>query len=725
MAPAAVPDGSARLGRWATVDGQGAARSASHPLTDPPLHGPVSVPGPPGGLWAISLLLWAVGAAVVGEAVRGALGRWVPLWRAPEPVERFLLDFYLGGAGLYLVAALELGAFVRPIVLGLPAAAGATIVYRVWVGRRSGAETSRKGPLADRFPDRWALLAVVSALGLYVVELVAALPVATGNTFDASLLTTYVALLLQHGNLPLSFRPYGTPAILYPQGTTVWLAWAQLDFGLPAARTSLLVTPLFLGLTPLAGFVLGRRLVGTSRAGAAFAVALAWLGPSTRALVGGSNDFVFALPLVLLLGAQSRIWMARAPPRWGDALGFGVLLGYSAAVNVVGAEWVLPALFGLGATASPRFGGRAVVWLGRWGATFASALVAGVPSLYVLFSARISPGSLAGALTTPPGASVGIGVAQLVGSVDPFLFRTGDVELSPIPIVRVELALLLVLGASALLWLESGRPERGPWSRFGHWALAGAFASVAWLVALVAAGVPGSPFHDLAYISSAAEFSLSLFTVYGLVAAAPLALAFDRLAPAGVPPPAGRPSGRRSERTGWFAPFAFAVIVVVPAVVLTPTSLGPVLSSTYADFGNVSRADFDLLAYAGAHFVPGARVLVAPGSAAEFLPGYARGVVLLYPMEPGWETANASYTVVVRELTGGTLDATGRRALASLAVDYVVVTGNNTVLWPAFWAAPLLEARVGLIPTFPVVWNEADAWVFNASGCRTGSVGCS
>jgi len=690
---------------------------------------PVSVPGPPGGLWAVSLLLWAVGAAVVGEAVRGTAARWVSIWRSPEPIERLLLDLYLGGAVLYLVAALEVGAFVRPVVLGIPTFAGAVIAYRVWRDRRRGTASAVAERLARGIFERWALLAIASALGLYVVEIAAAAPVATGNTFDSSLLTTYVAHLLQHGSVPLSFRPYGTPAILYPQGTTVWLAWAQLDFGLPAARTALLVTPLFLALTPLAGFVLGRRLLGSSKAGAAFALTLAWLGPATRALAGGSNDFAIALPLVLLLAAQSSVWVSRNPISFGDALGFGLLLGYGAAINVVGAEWLLPAIVILGATATPRYGGRAAAWFARWAVTFASALVAGAPSLYVLVEARSSPSSLAGALTAPANSPVGIGLAGWIGSIDPFLFRAGDVELSPIPFVRLELALLLVLGAAALLWMAGRGPDTSGWGTFSRWALAAGIAMVAWLGLIVAAGVHGSPLRDVAFVSSAAEFSLTLFTVYALVAAVPLALALDRWGPVDATP-ALRPWKRRRPTRPTlgrsFAPIAFAVIVIVPGVVLTPTSLGSVLSRTYADFGNVSGADFAMLAYAADHIAPGTRVLVAPGSAAEFLPGYVRGIVLLYPMAPGWKTENASYTLVLQELTNGTLDSAGLRALASLVPGLIVVTGNNTVLWPALWAFPLVQARANSTApaTFPVIFHEDDAWIFNASGCRTGTPGC-
>ena len=688
----------------------------------------MSVPGPPGGLWVLSLLLWGLEAAVVGEAVRGTLAGWVRLWRSPEPIERGVLDLYLGGAAMYLLAAVEAGAFVLPVVLVVPILAGGAVAWRAARLHHSGRAGDRLRRLIDGLADPWSLVALASAFGLYLVEIAAALPVPTGNTYDSSLLTTYVAELLQRGSLPLTFQPYASAAILYPQGATVWFGWAQLDFGLPAARTALLVTPLFLGLTPLAGFVLGRRLVGSARAGAAFALALAWLGPSTRALVGGSNDFAIALPLVLLLAAQSTIWFSRSVPQVADMVGFGLLLGYSAAVNVTGAEWLLLALLLLGASARPAFAGRPAAWFGRWATTVALALVAGIPSLYLLLEARRAPSALAGALSAAPGASVGINAAAWVGSVDPFLFRPNDVELSPIPLVRLELAVLLVFGAVALLWWATERRRENPWSEFSRWATAAILALLLWLGVEVAAGVAGSPLRSLAFISSAAQFSLWLFTVFGLVAAVPLALALERLEPGGGTAEAGPVRSRgRPGASSWRAllPVAFVVVLVAPAVALTPTSLGSVLSQTYDDFGNVSAADFGLFDYATAHFAPGERVLVAPGSAGEFLPGYARGIVLLFPMAPGTTWRNASYALVVRELTNGTLDLAGREALAELDVDLIVVTGNNTVLWPAFWVAPLRAAEVGPTPTFPVVWDEGDAWVFNASACRLGAPACS
>ncbi|MGP8078534.1 MAG: hypothetical protein ACLQD8_02710 [Thermoplasmata archaeon] len=678
----------------------------------------MAVPGPPDALWATALIVWALSAAVLGEAVRFLTARWVPMWRTGEPVERFLLDFYLGGAALYLLAAVPVDAFGRPVVFALPIAAGAGLLA-ISVGRGRSGERPRIETISGRRFGWAPLVAVASALVLYGVELGAAMSVGTGNTFDSSLLTTYTALLLQHGHLPISFRPYATPMILYPQGTTVWLGAAQLVFGLPPARTSLLVTPLFLSLVPLSGFVLGRRLFGTDRAGAAVALSLAFLGPATRSLVGGSNDLALAFPLVLLLAARSTIWTGEGPPRWGDALGFGLLLGYSAALNPVGAEWLFPALILVGLVGGPRAIGRTRRWLGRWTAALAAGLLPVVPSLYVLFRGLGSPGFVPGAARPPSLSPTGISPSQLLGSVDPFLFRAKDLELSPLPLVRAELAILLVVGLSVLLLARRSSEPGTRLTAFARWAVASGVSIAGWFLLLTAAGAGWPIAREVAQLSSGEELSIWLFTLYGLIAAVPLVLLFDRLERPARPAPSSGPSdaarfrrARTIARTGpmpeILLPLAASLAVLAPGLVLTPTELSPVLRTLYADFGTVSPEDFALLACAGANLPAGSRVLVAPGSAAEFLPGYAREITLLYPLMPEWQWANASYRLVVRELTNATLDAAGEAALASLHVDYIAVTLNNTVLWPAFSPEPLRADP----SHFAAVFESGDAYLY-------------
>ncbi|MCI4339781.1 MAG: hypothetical protein L3J73_00730, partial [Thermoplasmata archaeon] len=260
----------------------------------------MTFPGPSGPVWGLGLLALAIAVAGLGELVRQFLARRVPLFRSLEPIERGLLDLYLGGAVFYVIAAVPFPLFYPETVLGV-LVGGAFALVLVIVRDARGRDLPRRVAAALATLRTGPYLAALAVtIGLFIVELSAIDGVGSGNTYDASLLSTYTGLLLAHHTLPLSLAPVAADAISYPQGTTVWLAIAQGLYGLPPLRTSLLVTPLFLALAPLGAFAFGRRLGGSAWVGASMALVVGLLATFTRGLVAGSNDFVFAVPLVLL-----------------------------------------------------------------------------------------------------------------------------------------------------------------------------------------------------------------------------------------------------------------------------------------------------------------------------------------------------------------------------------------------------------------------------------------
>jgi hypothetical protein len=681
----------------------------------------VTLPGPAFGPWAVDLIGWAIAIALSGEFLRWLLGQLTPIVRALRPIERGIIDLYLGGGLLFGLAALPVPIFTSatPIVAVALALVGLVVVAAAR-GFRSTATllTHELAPLA-RPP---ALIAIGSAALLFLVELATALAAPTGNTFDSSVLAFFVARLGVAHTIPLSYLPSVAIGNPYPQGTTVWLFSAQSLFGLPPARTSLYVTPLFLGLAPLAAFTVGDRLLGGPRAGAVLAVSFAFVSSWTRLLVAGSNDFVLAFPLVLWLFARTGAWAGPRVPGWRAALGFGAIAGVAASLNPAGPFWLFATLLVLGALARPAFGGRSVAWFGRWVVAAAAGALAALPSLYEEIAGGhglFASGGPAG-LVAPPAGPVGLSLGQFVGLVDPFLFRANDVWLSPFPIVRGELALLLVAGAALLLVPVMAGRLRPTLQGFRPFALAGVVGAIA----LLGLGLLASVLPALARpleLTSFAETSILLFALYGAIAALPLIVLVDRTGLDGMeggadPPdrtggkPLARPPTLRRRWAQASLALGVAFLLLVPGVVLTGTSLPGYELGLYRSFGNVSTGDFDLLVWGGSHLPAGARVLVAPGSAAEFLLGYAPDIVLLYPMVDG-VYVNASYRTVIDELTNGTLAPAGLAALAELDVGYIAVTERNSALDPPLLPQPLLAD-----PDYGTAFHEADAYLFERVG---------
>ncbi|HEY6237556.1 MAG TPA: hypothetical protein VIZ68_00015 [Thermoplasmata archaeon] len=663
----------------------------------------MTIPGPGGPLWAVGLAAFALASVAVGELVRHGLSRFVTLFRGLDLVERALLDLYLGGAVFYVLASFPPGVFYPSVVDGVfVGAAVALVALAIGRWRRTPAAPGSGWRLPAVRPAH--VIAFAAALGLFVVELAAIDGVATGNTYDSSLLSLYTGLLLSHHTLPISLAPVAAQTIAYPQGTTAWLGVAQLVFGLPPARTSLLVTPLFLAAVPLGAYSLGRRWVGTESAGVALALVFALAAAWTRGLVIGSNDFVFAAPLVLLLAGWSVAWLGTAPIPIRDALAFGALAGYAAALNPVGTEWLFLTLPVVALVARPRFAGRPVAWFTRWGTALLGAVVWILPSLYAL--GFTGAGGATGGADLP-----GISGAQWVSAVDPFLFRPTDQSLSPFPILRAELAILLVVGAWILLRRSGPHVDAAP---FGRFLLAGGIV-LAFLLGLGAlAGSGVRSLTPLVALLSTNEEAILLFMLYTAVAAVPLVLLFEWM---GSRAPTGEGPTRATHRRGHGgsvpaarAPLiagALALALLLPGGVLTVGEVPGQLGGLYHRYSQVTTADFDLLTWSSSNLAPGAVVLVAPGSAAEFLPAYDPQLSILYPMSSGYRTVNASYWLVVTELTNGTWDAAASRALAILGAQFIAVTQANNDLFPPFAPGPLLGAG------FPVVFHEDDAYVFS------------
>ena len=687
----------------------------------PAPYASVSLPGPSGLTWAFELLLLAGAFLPAGELFRRLAARWVSLFRDVGWVERVLLDLYLGGGGLYVLAVVPLGLFGLPLVIAYLAGAGGILVLVLLRDRKTAAPSRGDGLPAWGFGVLPAVLVVAATAAVFAIEVWVAEGVPTGNSYDTSLLGDYVALLLLHHQVPVSLAPIAPQLTSYPQGATVWIAAAQLICSLPPARAPLLVTPLFLSLSPLAGYVVGRRQLGSPWAGAAVGLTFAFLGSWTRVMVATSNDFVFSFPLLLWLLARLDIWRKAHAPRWPDAVAYGAVLGYSAALNPVGAEWLFPTLVVLGLIAGGLRGAYLRAAVPRWIGALAVSLLWVSPALWTILAGGGTLFASSGTVTVPsPTGLPGISPAQLVGSIDPFLFRAHDIWLSPFPALRFELAVLLVAGAAVLVIPDLFRRLGPQGPAFRQLVAVTIVVAILILLVEVAAAQGLRAFNGLALISSAAEVSIYLFAIYTFLAAIPIYLLIDAARPpptppatagAAISPPATGPPRRRSSslKGPQVIGLALAVVLLASGVAVTGTDFPPYLHGLYESYGRVTPADFALFAWATHGLPAGARVLVAPGSAAQFLPGYA-SVVLVFPVQR--IAQNASYVDLDRQLVEGQLNSTGYEELGWLDIQFIAVTGNTTNLWAPFNPAALLH------PAFTEVFQQGDAYVFAYLGDR-------
>ncbi len=658
----------------------------------------MTLPGAYLELVLLSLLLLPAGLSLLRGA-EWALRRTFPL----SLVERALLGLYAGGGALYVLATLPVPFFgielaVAFFVLGI----GGMLVIRVVHRQPLLPRALKEEPL-------WELgLLALGTLALLAIELQGAAPLLLPNAWDGSADALWVNLTVSQHTLPWTLEPYAVAGVTYPQGTTVWFALPVILFGWPIVAAPLYLPPLFLALSVPATYCWGRRLGGVDGpwgrpVGLLFAVFFGVVGGWPRLYAGGSYDLELAFPLFLILLGGVREFVRAPPRRWGEILAMGTALGVLATLSLIAAQALLVVLLGLIVLDHARL----LQVLGRWVLRLAAMM-----GVVALFLARSIAGIVVwygypahvltqtgGSLTTPPLGIAPFGVGLLMQELDPFVpFKY---RLSPFPVFSVILQLLLVLGFACVIWV-CVYPTKGLARRFpnGFISTLGATAAIlfAWTFLLSFGQAPGETASAVRTFSNVDETSYLMFIVLAGIASIPIVaglsvLADDRGAHRqGVP---ARPASRTPIRRPWLlpreSPYRWTVRRAALAVgmaalfaggaLVTVVEVPGFLTSKIQSIAQATPEDLVALGWVGSHLPGCSQVLVAPGSAGQFLPEYAQ-VHLVYQMTP--TPRNGSYATVVTALTGGGYNASTRAELEELGVTEVFVTGVTFPGYAAF-----------------------------------------
>jgi hypothetical protein len=319
------------------------------------------------------------------------------------------------------------------------------------------------------------------------------------------------------------------------------------------------------------------------------------------------------------------------------------------------------------------------------------------------------------------------------GELDPFVLWKP--KMSPFPWMSLELQFLLVAGLVLAGWTlrnKLGGAHGRSLSRFGSDLLVGTIAMFALTGLLLLTALPGPEVSDLRSITNLDQSSILLFLLFEAACAFPLAFGLVRLterqAPSSppVPFPSSSPSKSSRGRTRHPSTRAFrttvgalaVLVIVIPMASGAWFTLAEGPGSIQQNVGktsNVTAEDVTAMEWIGNHLPSCSGVLVAPGSAGQFLPQYA-SVRLILPMNPF--PSNDSYSVAVGDLTAGLYNSATRSALLALTVTDVLVTGQTSVSFPAILLSSI-ESSHDFLP----LTSSGDAFVFgflpgeSAMGC--------
>jgi hypothetical protein len=641
-------------------------------------------------------------------------------------LERVLVAPYLAVGLLFAIASISVPIYSAGLVAGL-LIAGVVALAILWI--RNGLESVRSSFVTPH--ARVSYLIWIGTGALLLLEVTSTGTHPFPNAYDGSFQSLYVKLILAQHTIPWTLAPYGQIGIIYPQGTAVWFTLPVLLLGWPIQSSPVTLPLLFLSLAVPASYCMGVRLAGppASRAvmtGLLFAGFFGLVASWPRLFVGGSYDFAIGLPLFLLSAAWIRPLVEPPLRPWRDVLLFGGLLGVLTLFSVALGEFLFLLL--IASLLAFRSNARNLVraWMTRIpailgvGVAFVSRSIAGI---IIWFN---YPGHVLNSLGNPPYATQpGLpspSAETYSGDLNPFIPLKP--KLSPIPILSVEMTVLLAGGLAICAFWYLGYKNRLKAflsENLVSQVVLGTAVAFLWTLALVASSGTSLGTSILDYLASLYESSFLFFIFLQLVALLPL-LTLAELLRSGhnrIPDPApeatndarryrrSQDSCRRLRPLSRSGTFAIALLLASPfaiGAIVTAAQVPSYLSGHLDQFSNVTSSDVTALTWAGAHLPSCSRVLVAPGSAAQFLPLYA-DAQLLFPMMP--LPLNLSYYVAIGNLTDGIYSNVTRAALVSLTVTEVFVTGQTSVSYLPLRIAPMASSS-----DFSNLFASGDAAIF-------------
>lgn len=632
-----------------------------------------------------------------------------------SPVERVVLAFYAAGTLFFLLASIPLSIYGTVLVATVLILGTAYYAYLLARHRAAG---WRSALAVARQPAM--ILLVAGFLGLLVLEVAPVWNHPFPNAWDGSATALWTNLILRQGTIPSSLQPFSGAPVVYPMGAAVWMTLPVVVLGWSVVQVPVLLPPLFLSFTVPATYTWGERWSrGTSSSSTAigllFAAFFGLVAGFPRLYTGGWYDFTLALPLLLLTIGWLPGWSRGERPRWNAVAGLGLTYGALTALSVTAGEMATVLLLAF------------VLLCHRGTLRDLSTRLAQIAVIVVFQLAFISRSLWAWA-GTPSAAYVPssyygpLDLRLVEGELDPFVPWKG--KLSPIPLASLELQILLGVGlVLAIVWVvrppREDRPSVGP--ALSPLLLTGTGVSFVVTGLLLFTDLPGAFWVRLGSVTNLDQSSMVLFLFFTGLALLPLVSlipALRRSNATSFPTRSAHPDEAPARRTAQGSPWprfggARLRTILVVTLLVVPLAVGAVTTVTAAPgyiesnvgkTSNVTAADIAALEWAGSHLPACSVVLVAPGSAAQFLPEYAT-VHLAFPMNP--VPTNGSYGIAVANLTGGVYSSETRAALIALGVTEVFVTGQTSVSFLPFLPKPLESS-----PDFSGLWASGDAEIF-------------
>jgi len=276
--------------------------------------------------------------ATIGKSLLFLLRRHVRSFDNLDALQELVLDVYLGGLILYILALIPLHLF-SPLVLLLILALSsaftvAQLVTKLW-RKGNWKIDSLIGCKGSQLEQATVLAFFFVSLAIQVVPLTV---LRFGSIHDTSLHALFVQLMLENSQIPTTHQPYLPAAIIVPQGAHAIFAFAALVLCITPPLAVFHMTALLNAMTVLAAYHFGKVLDERKYAGLSTAFVFAFVSMWPMHITWGANTFMAGIPFFFIIATllKQALRMGDVPQKH-EILFFlvvGLFLGYLASIHL-------------------------------------------------------------------------------------------------------------------------------------------------------------------------------------------------------------------------------------------------------------------------------------------------------------------------------------------------------------------------------------------------------
>lgn len=286
---------------------------------------------------------------VLGEPWRLGLRKFVGIFRNLAVLQILVLDVYLGGFLLYIIAIIPLHLFSAYVLYAITLASTVIVLWFYRKELKSAAQHLRSHFKTFSFRNHLlseTLLIILIFLFSLVIQTMALNGLIFGSIRDTSMHSLFVQVLLENKQVPMTLQPYLSEGIVYPQGFTPMVAYAALVSKYSPPEAVFYLTAFFNAFTILGAYFLGKTLSLSKKGylGLSLAFVFAFFACWPKYLTWGSNALVASFPLFFVCLSLFP-FLTKEKLNAGTILAVGFLFGYLAVLHLQAYEASIACLF--------------------------------------------------------------------------------------------------------------------------------------------------------------------------------------------------------------------------------------------------------------------------------------------------------------------------------------------------------------------------------------------